>query len=119
MGLSVAAGLAPVKINAVVRRGLNDHTVVDLARHFRGTGCIVRFIEYMDVGNTNGWQLGEVVPALALSGWRRRSRCHHLGEPAVLLQLPAPASQPRRKPVYLPVCRAGNRSASSSPGRRH
>jgi len=60
---AVAAGLAPVKINAVVRRGLNDHTVVDLARHFRGTGCIVRFIEYMDVGNTNGWQLGEVVPA--------------------------------------------------------
>jgi cyclic pyranopterin phosphate synthase len=60
---AVAAGLSPVKINAVVRRGLNDHTVVDLARHFRGTGCIVRFIEYMDVGNSNGWRLEEVVPA--------------------------------------------------------
>jgi cyclic pyranopterin phosphate synthase len=60
---AVAAGLSPVKINAVVRRGMNDHTLVDLARHFRGTGCIVRFIEYMDVGNTNGWQLKEVVPA--------------------------------------------------------
>jgi cyclic pyranopterin phosphate synthase len=60
---AMAAGLAPVKINAVVRRGMNDHTVVDLARHFRGTGCIVRFIEYMDVGNTNGWRLKEVVPA--------------------------------------------------------
>jgi cyclic pyranopterin phosphate synthase len=55
------AGLAPVKINAVVRRGINDHTVVDLARHFRGTGCIVRFIEYMDVGTTNGWRLDDVV----------------------------------------------------------
>jgi cyclic pyranopterin phosphate synthase len=58
-----SAGLLPVKINAVVRRGVNDHTVVDLVRHFRGTGTIVRFIEYMDVGNSNGWSLEEVVPA--------------------------------------------------------
>jgi len=58
-----AAGLLPVKVNAVVRRGVNDHTVVDLVRHFRGTGTIVRFIEYMDVGNSNGWSLEEVVPA--------------------------------------------------------
>lgn len=58
-----AAGLGPVKINAVVRRGFNENTVVDLVRHFRGTGVIVRFIEYMDVGNSNGWQLKEVVPA--------------------------------------------------------
>ncbi len=56
-----AAGLEPVKVNAVVRRGVNDHTVVDLARHFRGTGHIVRFIEYMDVGTTNGWRLDQVV----------------------------------------------------------
>jgi cyclic pyranopterin phosphate synthase len=56
-----AAGLTPVKINAVVRRGMNDHTVVDLARHFRDTGNIVRFIEYMDVGTTNGWRLDDVV----------------------------------------------------------
>jgi cyclic pyranopterin phosphate synthase len=55
-----AAGL-PVKINAVVRRGSNEHTVVDLARHFKGTGHIVRFIEYMDVGHTNGWRLDDVV----------------------------------------------------------
>ena len=56
-------GLRPVKINAVVQRGVNDHTVVDLARHFKGTGHIVRFIEYMDVGNRNGWKLDQVVSA--------------------------------------------------------
>ena len=61
-----AAGLAPLKINAVVRRGVNDHTLVDLARHFKGSGHIVRFIEFMDVGTTNGWALGEVVAAAEL-----------------------------------------------------
>ena len=60
---AAAAGLRPVKINAVVRRGVNDHTIVDLARYFQGTGHIVRFIEYMDVGHSNGWRLDEVVPA--------------------------------------------------------
>ncbi|MCY4640843.1 MAG: GTP 3',8-cyclase MoaA [Chloroflexi bacterium] len=60
---AAAAGLAPVKVNAVVRRGVNDHTAVDLARHFHGSGHVLRFIEFMDVGTTNGWQLGEVVPA--------------------------------------------------------
>ena len=59
---ALAAGLVPVKVNAVVHRGVNDHTVVDLARHFRGTGVIVRFIEYMDVGASNGWRLDDVVP---------------------------------------------------------
>lgn len=57
------AGLGPVKVNAVVQRGVNDHVVLDMARHFRGTPHIVRFIEYMDVGNTNGWRLDDVVPA--------------------------------------------------------
>jgi cyclic pyranopterin phosphate synthase len=56
-------GLAPIKINAVVQKGVNDHTVVDLARYFKGTGHIVRFIEYMDVGNRNGWKWDQVVPA--------------------------------------------------------
>ena len=56
-------GLAPIKINAVVQKGVNDHTIVDLARHFKGTGHIVRFIEYMDVGNRNGWKWDQVVPA--------------------------------------------------------
>ena len=56
------AGLA-VKVNAVVKRGVNDAGVVDMARHFRGTGHTLRFIEYMDVGTTNGWRLDDVVPA--------------------------------------------------------
>jgi cyclic pyranopterin phosphate synthase len=60
---AAAAGLAPVKVNAVVKRGLNDHTLVDMARYFRGTGHILRFIEYMDVGATNGWRMDDVVPA--------------------------------------------------------
>ena len=58
-----AAGLWPIKVNAVVKRGVNDRSVVDMARYFHGTGCIVRFIEYMDVGTTNGWRLDDVVPA--------------------------------------------------------
>jgi cyclic pyranopterin phosphate synthase len=57
-----AAGL-PVKVNAVVKRGANDDGVVALAEHFRGTGHVLRFIEYMDVGHTNGWRLDDVVPA--------------------------------------------------------
>lgn len=59
-------GLAPIKINVVVQRGINDHTVLDLLEHFRGTGHIVRLIEFMDVGNRNGWQLGHVVPSREL-----------------------------------------------------
>lgn len=63
--IEVAAreGLGPIKVNAVIQRGVNEHAVVDMARHFRGTGHIVRFIEYMDVGNSNGWRLDDVVPA--------------------------------------------------------
>jgi GTP 3',8-cyclase len=58
---AAAAGLRPLKINVVVRRGINDHTLVDVARRFKGTGHVVRFIEYMDVGTTNGWRMEEVV----------------------------------------------------------
>jgi len=57
------AGLAPVKINMVVRRGANDHCILEMAEHFRGRGEILRFIEYMDVGSTNGWRHSDVVPA--------------------------------------------------------
>ncbi|MGH3131167.1 MAG: GTP 3',8-cyclase MoaA [Gaiellaceae bacterium] len=57
-----AAGL-PVKVNTVVKRGVNDDGLLDLARAFRGTGHVLRFIEYMDVGHTNGWRLDDVVPA--------------------------------------------------------
>ena len=60
---AAAAGLSPVKINAVVKRGVNEDSVVPMARFFRGSGHIVRFIEYMDVGHTNGWRMEDVVPA--------------------------------------------------------
>jgi cyclic pyranopterin phosphate synthase len=58
---AAAAGLAPIKVNMVVKRGMNDHQVVDMARHFRGSGHIVRFIEFMDVGSTNGWRMDDVI----------------------------------------------------------
>jgi cyclic pyranopterin phosphate synthase len=58
-----AAGLAPVKVNVVVKRGLNDDGILPMARAFRGTGVVLRFIEYMDVGHTNGWRMDDVVPA--------------------------------------------------------
>jgi GTP 3',8-cyclase len=60
------AGLAPIKINSVIERGLNDHTALDLVEYFRGTGVIVRFIEYMDVGNRNHWSMDRVVPSKEL-----------------------------------------------------
>jgi cyclic pyranopterin phosphate synthase len=58
-----AAGLGPIKLNMVVKRGWNEHAVLPMARRFRGTGRILRFIEYMDVGHSNGWRLDEVIPA--------------------------------------------------------
>jgi len=58
-----AEGLTPVKINMVVKKGVNDHHVVEMARHFKGTGHIVRFIEFMDVGSSNGWRMDDVVPS--------------------------------------------------------
>jgi cyclic pyranopterin phosphate synthase len=63
---ALEAGLRPVKVNAVVRRGLNDHTVLALLERFRGTPVIVRLIEYMDVGNRNAWNVHEVVPSSEL-----------------------------------------------------
>ncbi len=57
------AGLLPIKINVVVQRGVNDHTILDLLDRFRGSGHIVRLIEYMDVGNRNGWSMDQVVPS--------------------------------------------------------
>jgi len=64
-GISAAAeaGLNPIKINMVVQRGVNDGSILEMARHFKGSSHILRFIEYMDVGNTNGWRLDDVVPA--------------------------------------------------------
>jgi cyclic pyranopterin phosphate synthase len=60
---AAAAGLAPVKVNCVVKRGSNDDQILPLARHFRNSGHILRFIEYMDVGASNGWRMDEVLPS--------------------------------------------------------
>jgi cyclic pyranopterin phosphate synthase len=64
-GLQAAqeAGLGPIKVNMVVKRGTNDHEIIPMARHFRGSGMVLRFIEYMDVGVTNGWRMNEVLPS--------------------------------------------------------
>ena len=123
--VAAAAGL-PVKVNAVVKRGVNDEGVVEMARHFRGTGQSLRFIEYMDVGATNGWRLDDVVPAaeivarigavfaararrrrlprrgraaLPLPRRRGRGRRHLLGHTAVLRGLHAGADL-RRGQLY-------------------
>jgi cyclic pyranopterin phosphate synthase len=58
-----SAGLGPIKINMVVKRGTNDHEILPMARHFKGTGITLRFIEYMDVGATNGWRMNDVLPS--------------------------------------------------------
>ncbi len=57
------AGLGPIKINMVVKRGTNEHEILPMARHFKGTDMVLRFIEYMDVGATNGWRMDEVLPS--------------------------------------------------------
>ena len=127
---ALAAGLTPVKVNMVVKRGTNDDGILAMAERFRGTGVILRFIEYMDVGATNGWQLDEVVPsaevvsadrrplaaragrggvprrgrrALPLSRRRRRDRPDLVGDPAVLPRLHARAAVGRGQALHLPV----------------
>ena len=78
---ALAAGLAPVKINTVVERGVNDHTVLDLLEHFRGKPVIVRFIEFMDVGNRNAWRPEMVVPSRELADRiNTRWRIHPVSE---------------------------------------
>jgi cyclic pyranopterin phosphate synthase len=72
------AGLQPIKVNAVIQRGVNEHAIVNLARHFRGTGIILRFIEFMDVGATNGWRLDDVVSAAEI---QQRIAAHWPVEP--------------------------------------
>ena len=139
------AGLAPIKINTVVQRGVNDHTLLDLLAHFRGTGVIVRFIEYMDVGTRNHWNPALVVPSRELAAriharWpiapreaqlprrsgraprvrrrRRRDRLHLLGVAAVLRRLLARAHFVRRLVLHLPVRDAGHRPARPAARRR-
>ena len=63
MDVAAQAGLTPIKVNMVVKRGLNESSILPMARFFREKGYILRFIEYMDVGHTNGWRMDDVVPA--------------------------------------------------------
>jgi cyclic pyranopterin phosphate synthase len=69
-------GLGPIKVNMVVKRGTNEHQIVPLAEHFRGTGVVLRFIEYMDVGTSNGWRMDDVVPSAEL--FERLNAAHAL-----------------------------------------
>ena len=73
---AITAGLTPVKINAVIERGVNDHTALDLVEHFRGKPVIVRFIEFMDVGNRNAWRPDMVVPSRELADRIGRALAH-------------------------------------------
>ena len=133
---ALEAGLTPVKVNMVVRRGVNESSVVPMARWARETGVILRFIEYMDVGHSNGWRLDEVVPAqelidavgggvagragrtrlprrgrrsVAVPRRPRRVRHHLVGDAAVLPGLHACPAVGRRKAVHVPLRRRGSR----------
>ena len=85
-----AAGLGPIKVNMVVKRGTNDHEILPMARHFRGTGVVLRFIEYMDVGATNGWRMDEVLPSTEVM------QRIHAEMPLVALDPVAPGETARR-----------------------
>jgi len=80
---ALAAGLSPLKVNMVVQRGVNDDQILALARHFRGTGVELRFIEFMDVGQTNRWQWDQVIPSEEV---RQRIAAHWPLEPAAAAQ---------------------------------
>ena len=128
---AAAAGLAPIKVNMVVKRGVNERSIVPMARHFNGSGHIVRFIEYMDVGATNGWRMddvvlgarnrarpsapscrschadanyrGEVAERWRYARRRRRDRRDRVGDAGVLPRLHAGAAVARGQALHLPV----------------
>jgi GTP 3',8-cyclase len=84
------AGLGPIKINMVVKRGTNEHEILSMARRFKGTGLVLRFIEFMDVGATNGWRMDEVVPSAEVVDMIRREL------PLVQLEPSAPGETAER-----------------------
>jgi cyclic pyranopterin phosphate synthase len=88
------AGLQHIKVNMVVKRGTNDDQILPMARHFRGTGITLRFIEYMDVGATNGWRMDEVLPSAEVIALLQREL------PLVPLE-----ATPRRNRPALGLCR--------------
>ena len=139
------AGLAPIKINTVVRRGMNEASILPLARWARDEGLILRFIEYMDVGHSNGWRLDDVVPADEILATidaelplepvaanyrgevagryrfrrrRRRARRDRVGHATVLRGLHARAAVGRGTPVHVPVRGRRHGPQDPAPGRR-
>jgi cyclic pyranopterin phosphate synthase len=84
------AGLGPIKINMVVKRGTNEHEILPMARRFMGTGMVLRFIEYMDVGATNGWRMNEVLPSAEVV------KLIHAALPLVQLDASAPGETAER-----------------------
>ena len=138
-GIDAAAGAGlPVKVNVVVKRGLNEDSVLEIARRFRGTGHAVRFIEFMDVGATNGWRMDDVVPAAEIVAtigaefplepveaayrgevaqrYRYRDGAGEIGVIAsvtqpLLRRLHARAALGRRQGLHLPVRRTRSRPA--------
>uniref|UniRef100_E6PKH7 GTP 3',8-cyclase n=1 Tax=mine drainage metagenome TaxID=410659 RepID=E6PKH7_9ZZZZ len=79
-----AAGLHPVKVNMVVQRGVNDDQILPMIEHFRGSGVVLRFIEFMDVGNTNGWRMDQVLPSAELLARIAQRHPLHALDPTVL-----------------------------------
>lgn len=121
---AIAVGLTPVKINAVVERGLNDHTVLDLIEHFRGKPVIVRCIEFMDVGNRNAWRPEMVVPSRELverirARWPMQPTSQNYpGEVAKRWRLEDGSAEVGFiSSVSQPFCRACSRARLSSEGR--
>lgn len=118
------AGFSPVKINAVIRRGVNEHAITELAERFGGPGYVVRFIEYMDVGNTNGWRLDDVLPAReiaarleTLGGALTPLAPNYLGEVARRYKTAAGGEIGIIASVTQPFCQHCNRARLSSEGR--
>ena len=141
---AAAAGLAPIKINMVVKRGMNEDSIVPMARRFKGSGHIVRFIEYMDVGATNGWRMDDVVSAREIvdaigaqmplvqcdpnyrgevaERWRYadgggESRRHRVGDAGVLPRLHACAPVDGRQALHVPLRERRLRPARARPRR--
>jgi len=123
---ALACGLAPVKVNMVVRRGVNEHSILPMAEHFRERGLTLRFIEYMDVGNTNGWSPQDVVPAGEIRGliearWPlERLEPDHAGEVAVRYRYRDGAGEIGLiASVTEPFCGGCTRARISSDGKLH
>ncbi|RYD33964.1 MAG: GTP 3',8-cyclase MoaA [Verrucomicrobiaceae bacterium] len=122
---AVSAGFTPVKINVVIRRGVNEHAIGQLARRFSGPDYVVRFIEYMDVGNSNGWRLDDVVPAReiqerleeAFGGLLSPLPPNSAGEVAKRYRTAAGGEIGIIASVTQPFCRHCNRARLSSDGR--